>query len=141
MAKRDLILHNLGWKILSLFLAALMWMAIWSTLQRDEQRADFLQDSPVVSTRIIPVTIAVLNRAANASLFTLNPSSVEVELSGKVADLEKLQAKQINAFVDVTDAPDEKQFRRNILIQPLPDFKIKSVSPTTTTVERIALIK
>jgi hypothetical protein len=41
--------------------------------------------------------------------------------------------------VDVTDAGDEKQFRRNIQVQVPGDLKIESLKPTSANVERLAL--
>jgi hypothetical protein len=48
-----------------------------------------------------------------------------------------LQAKDIQAFVDVTDAGDEKQFRKVIQIQLPREYSVVSVNPTNASVERI----
>src|SRR5258708_17923778 len=110
MAKRDLILHNFGWKLLSLLLAGLTWMAIWTALQKDRQKERLLQESPVVSTRSFAVPITLLTRTASAGQFVVTPASAEVEVSGKARDPEKLQVPQLYPFVEFTDAPEVKQF-------------------------------
>ena len=141
MAKRDLVLHNFGWKVLSLFLAALMWMAISTAVLKDEQRAWTLQESPVESMRRFAVPITLLTRADTGSQFTVTPSVVEVAVSGKAADLERLQVRQIAAFVDVTTATEEKLFRRDVRAQAPPEFRIQSVTPAAASVERLTPTK
>ena len=141
MAKRDLVLHNFGWKVLSLLLAALMWMAISTAVLKDEQRAWNLQESPVESMRRFAVPITLLTRAVGGNQFAITPAAVEVAVSGKAVDLEKLQVRQIAAFVDVTSATEEKLFRRDIRAQAPPEFRIQSVTPAIASVERLAPAK
>ncbi len=132
MAKRDLILHNFGWKVFSVLLAALVWMA----LSTAEQRAWRLQQSPVINYRKFAVSVAVLNRADGAGPFTLTPALVEVEIGGNAAALEKLQPREIAAFVDASTSSEERSFRREVRVAAPAGFRIQAITPAVVVVTR-----
>jgi YbbR domain-containing protein len=140
MAFREYILHNFGWKLLSLLLAALTWLTIETAFKKEET----LRATPVVtgsSSRSFPsVSVTLLSSAANAGRFTVTPQTVTVEVNGKQEDLEKLQVQDIRAIVDVTDSDDEMKFRKTIQVQMPKDFKAVAVPPTAS-VERISNAK
>ena len=136
MALRDYIVNQFWWKLLSLLLAALGWLTINTMLQKEES----LQTSPVVtsSTRsfaMVPITL--LTSSFSSNRFRTYPETVSVDIGGTAGDLQKLQPGQIQAFVNVTDAGEEKQFRKPIQIQVPRDFTIVSMTPTNASVERI----
>jgi YbbR domain-containing protein len=136
MALRDYIVNHFWWKLLSLLLAALAWLTINTMLQKEES----LQTSPVVtsSTRsfaMVPVTL--LTSPFNTNRFRTYPETVSVDIGGTAGDLQKLQPGQIQAFVNVADAGEEKQFRKPIQIQVPKDFAVMSMTPTNASVERI----
>lgn len=136
MAARDYILHNFWWKLFSVLLAALTWFTIQTALQKDQN----LTQSPVVttSTRTFSgVPVLVLSPAANTNKYRANPSAISVEVSGAADLLEKLQARQIQAVIDVSEAPDEKEFRKEIQVQVPKEFKIVSTKPIYVSVERV----
>jgi YbbR domain-containing protein len=138
MRFRDLVLHNFWWKLLSLLVAVLMWLTIQTAFRRDQS----LRESPVVNSdtrdfSLVPVKI--LTSTPNVYHYAADPASVAVEISGSVDDLAQLQEKQVHAFVDVTDAGDEKQFRRAIQVEVPGNLKVENLKPTFATVERVAL--
>ncbi len=140
MAFREYILNNFWWKLLSLLLAALTWLTIETAFQKDEAR----RQSPVVtsSTRtfsMVPITLMI--PATNSNRFQINPATVSVEVSGKANELLTLQIQDIKAFVDVSDAGDQKQFRRPIQTQLPGDLKVASLSYTNASVDRITSSK
>jgi hypothetical protein len=83
------------------------------------------------------VPITILSAAANPNQFRVDPLTVSVDVSGLADRLAKLQEKQIRVFVDVSDAGDEKKFRRNIQAQVPGGLKVDRVTPTYVTVERL----
>jgi YbbR-like protein len=136
MAARDYILHNFWWKLLSVLLAALTWFTIQTSFQKDQN----LRQSPIIttSTRSFPaIPIMLQTSAANTNRYRVNPQSVTVEVSGAADVLEKLQTKQIQAVVDVSEAPEEKEFRKDIQVQVPKDLKIVNTKPIYVTVEKI----
>jgi YbbR domain-containing protein len=140
MAYREYILNNFWWKLLSLLLAALTWLTIETAFQRDEAR----RKSPMVNTSTVTfsaVPITLMTSATNTNRFTVNPTTVSVEVSGESNELYTLQTQGIKAFVDVSDAGDQKQFRRPIQM-PLPgNLKVASLSSTNANVDRITSSK
>jgi len=141
MALRDYIQHNFWWKLLSLLLAALTWFTIQTAITKDQSMQ---QQSPVitVSTRSFPaIPVTLMTTAANTNRFKLNPTTVSVEVSGQAGTLEKLQPKDITAFVDVSEAGEEKQFRKDIQVQVPKEVKLARVNPLYTSVERITSSK
>jgi YbbR domain-containing protein len=140
MAARDYILHNFWWKLFSVLLAALTWFTIQTALQKDQN----LTQSPVVTTStrsFTAVPIQVLSPAANTNRYRVSPISVTVEVSGAADLLEKLQARQIQAVIDVSEAPEEKEFRKDIQVQVPKEFKIVSTRPIYVSVERVTAPK
>ncbi|MDB6016152.1 MAG: YbbR family protein [Pedosphaera sp.] len=141
MAKRDLILHNFWWKLLSLLLAALAWFTIETLLKKDQSQT---AQSPVVtvSTRAFPaVPITLMMSPYNTNQFRLNPPTVSVTVSGGADELEKLQDQQITAFVDLTKIEDEKEVRKDVQVRVTNDFKVVSFRPAVINVERITTTK
>ncbi|MDB6124210.1 MAG: YbbR family protein [Pedosphaera sp.] len=140
MAARDYILNNLWWKVLSLLLAALTYFTIKTASLNDQN----LQQSPVVTTntrKFVGIPITLMTAASNADRFQVKPLTVTVNVIGNADVLEKLQPKQIQAVVDVTDAPAEREFRKDIQIQIPKDLKLDSQFPIYATVERITAPK
>jgi hypothetical protein len=139
MASRNIILNNFWWKLLSLLVAALAWFLIETEVQKSEQQAKAMEEVETDSRRPfygIPVTL--LTSPANTNRFTISPEVVSVEVGSKDNKaLDDLQARRIQAFVDVTDAEDEKQFRKPIQIQVPGDFIVLAVAPTNAIVDRI----
>lgn len=136
MALRDYIVNHFWWKLLSLLLAALAWLTINALLLKEES----LQSSPVVTTSTRPfamVPVTLLTSPFNTNRFRTYPETVSVDIGGTEGDLKKLQPGQIQAFVNLTDAGDEKQFRKPIQIQVPREFTVKSLTPTNASVERI----
>ncbi len=140
MASRDYILHNFWWKLLSLLLAALTWLTIETAFQKDEAR----RQSPMVNTHMRPfaaVPITLLTPVTNTNRFKVNPTTVSVEVNGEATELYALQVQDIEAFVDVTDAGDQKEFRRPIRVRVPGNLKVGSLNPTNASVDRITSSK
>ena len=136
MAFRDYIANHFWWKLLSLLLAALAWLTINTAFQKEES----LQTSPVVTSSMrsfamVPITL--LTSTFNTNRFRTYPETVSVDIGGTANELQKLQPAQIQAFVNLTEAGDEKQFRKPIQIQLPRDFTVVSMTPTNASVERI----
>ncbi len=140
MASRNIILHNFGWKLLSLAVAALLWVIINIVLQKDEQERVAAREVETESRRpFYGIPITVLAPPSNTNRFSITPDLVSVDVGSKDSKaLDDLQSRQVQAFVDVSDAEDEKQFRRPIQIHVPPDFVVVAMAPTNASVERIS---
>jgi YbbR domain-containing protein len=136
MPSHDVITHNFGWKLLSLLLAVLAWYLINETISQNNPG-----QSPVITT--IPanfpeVPVAVMSGAGNPNHYRVTPENVSVEVSGTKDQLDKVSLRQVHAYVDITDAGDESQFRKTIQVQLAGDCKVVNVTPPSATVERIS---
>ncbi len=139
MASRNIILHNFWWKLFSLLLAALMWLTIDTDFQRNERRVEAARD--VVTESRLPfygIPITLLNSPTNTNQYNITPEMVSVVVGGRDEKaLDDLQARKVQAFVDVTDAEDEKQFRRPIQVNVPKDLTVLRGDPSNAIVERI----
>jgi YbbR-like protein len=140
MASRNFILHNFGWKLLSLLLAGLAWLTIETNFQRDEIKKQDSRISPVitVSQRNFPaVPLALLTPAGGTNRFKVSPLTVSVELRGGAEDLSRLELADIEALVDVANVTDEMKVTRKIRVNVPRDFEVVSIDPRDAVVERI----
>lgn len=136
MAARNNILNNFWWKLFSLLLAALTWITIQTVLERDQT----LVQSPIttVSTReFTSVLVHLMAATYNTNRFRTIPPDVTVELSGSEDVLKGVEAKEITAFVEVTDIGDEKLTRRDVHVVAPRNLKLVGVRPPNVSVERI----
>jgi YbbR domain-containing protein len=137
MAARDYILNNFWWKLLSLLLAALTWLTIKTAFERDQN----LRETPVVteSKRSFPaIPITLMTAASNLSGYRVEPATAAIELGGTLAQLSKLQERDIHVYVDVSDAGDEKRFRRPIQVRVPDNIEVTRQSPAYAAIERIS---
>jgi len=138
MALREYISNNIWWKLLSLLLAALTYL----TIQMKQLKDQTLHEAPVEgsytrSFQAVPVTL--LTPTTNLVRFQVDPPVVSVKLSGALDALARLTERQVHAFVDVSGAGDEKQFRRPIQAQAPDGLQVDSLNPSNAIVERVTI--
>ena len=135
MRWRDLILSNLGWKLLSLVLATLAWVTI-NTFFLGETKS-----SPVPSplrTREFPgLPITVLTAAADLRAFKATPNEVTVTLRGSAQVLQHLQPAEIEAFVNLLDIRNDPGVHRRIHVYTPPGVTVLKVTPEEVRVQRV----
>ncbi len=117
MSLRAFILENVWLKLVSLFLASLIWFAIQSS-QSDAKFPSSLFRSRVQTLELrCPVSILSSPRARPA--LTLEPASVLVKLRGEEATLKKLAAGRLQPYVRPEDVPGiQGVFRVQIVVPP-----------------------
>jgi YbbR domain-containing protein len=136
MAWKDLIQRNLGWKIVSLILAAVVWLTLQSAAGK---RFGFAQSlALIVPTReFIRHPVNLLTAKDDARRFRLDPSEVDIMVRGERLKLQNLSPKAIQAAVDVTRAPDSADFTAKVEVFGPPDVTIVQVSPAEVHVQRL----
>jgi YbbR domain-containing protein len=139
MALRDIIVHNFWWKMLSLLVAGMAWLTIQFTVF---QKVKPVPQSPVVKTltyNFTAVPVTLLAAPSNTSRFKVSPETVSVSVSGAENVMQKLKPEEVKAYVDVSDAGDERFFRRPVQAQIPRAYALESimVNPTNATIERI----
>jgi YbbR domain-containing protein len=138
---RKYIMDNFWWKLLSLLLAALTWLTIWTAFQKDQD----LRESPVVTSasRSFPaIPITLMTSTLNQNQYHVDPTTIPVEVSGSTGELAKLQEREIRVFVDVTDAGEEKRLRRIIQLQVPEGLVVTNLAKSPyAMVERVPVAK
>ena len=130
--------HNFWWKLLSLLLAALTWLTIKTAFDRDKN----LRASPVVDsyTRVFPtVPITQMMSTTTTNRYYFMPATVAVELTGSASDLKQLQLRDVQAFMNVSDHKDTRQFRARVQVLVAGDsmVNVKSITPPFAEAQRI----
>jgi|GEM_PF-1053508 len=134
MSLREIIWNNFGWKVASFVLATLVWFTIHDVIQH---AVPILP--PSVSTTIHtlpPHSITVMTAAADSRGFSVTPSETVVTLSGPASSLEKVSARDVQVFVDLTDVQDVKDLVQKIQVYPPPGLKVLDVTPGSVRVVR-----
>lgn len=125
----DSISHNIGWKVVSIALATLIWLILDSGVQ---QR---LRPS---SQRIFSgLQITVLTTAADNRAFTVEPAVVEVTVGGDPDIVENLRPSDVVVFVDLTTVLDSSGLRKRIRVVTPPGVSVTKTSPADVLVRSV----
>lgn len=136
MQLRDSIRHNLGLKIFAFLLAVL----IWSTLRymaRDSTWPNIGFSRPA-KIEFTDLPIHVLTDPANTRTLLLQPSRAAVIVSGRSADVDKLAARDVLVFVDMTGINEDREDAREVKAQCPPGFVVEQINPALVTVSTLS---
>jgi YbbR domain-containing protein len=138
MAWRDLIQRNLGWKLVSLFLAAGVWVTF--TYQADARKRFTLVQSFSLMTptrEFIRHPIKVVADSRESGRFRLDPPEVDITVKGERIALQALAAKEVQAIVDLSNVPENQQVTNNVQIYLPPDVTLVEITPPSVRIERL----
>jgi YbbR domain-containing protein len=124
-ALREWLVHDFGWKIFSLLLAA----AIWLTVHRIQ-----LEPNGVIAPHGATVTydnlpVQLVSTKADVHSYRLLRPAVKVTVSGTPEVMTVLQASQVHATVDLTDIETSRDLRGRVEISTPPGVTLVSVEP------------
>ena len=128
---RDLFIKDWSWKLFSLLLA----LGIWLTVHRILQEAGTISEhggSSTLTYENLPVSI--VSSAADMRSYHITPTIVKVTVSGPIDVMDKLQASQVRALVDLTDVESTKDLQRPVNIFAPPNVTLISVDPQRVSV-------
>jgi YbbR domain-containing protein len=100
MSARNLILNNFWLKSFSLVLATMIWMAIHYNLQTESSGEQNAVRSP--NYHLWPRPIMLVTAADDHRAYVVDPLTVNVKVNGDSEVLKKLNANDIQVFVDLT---------------------------------------
>ncbi len=103
MAWHRFITRNLGWKVVSVVLATLVWSLIHFNT------SDTLRFGQPKTFDAVP--IHVLTPAADACTFQVEPPSVRLSVSGRSEDIARLRLSDVLVFVNLDNIPDVEAYR------------------------------
>jgi YbbR domain-containing protein len=133
MAWRDLIYHNLGWKIVSLVLATVVWL----TFQSDAgKKFGFAQSLTLMapSREFIRHQVNVITSNSDTRRFKIEPSAVDITVRGERTALQNLSPKEIQAVVDVTRLPDATESSAKVDVYVPSGLTVVQVLPSDVRV-------
>lgn len=122
---RDLILKNLGWKVLSIGLAVAIWLTVRAAI--DERGGASVRTFDEIPVQIVSSTTDV--RA-----FHVDPQKVSITVQGPSQMMNVLTDREIHAFVDVTSADTSQNFNRPLRIATPPGITLMRAEPADVTV-------
>ncbi len=137
MALREHIPEHFGWKLTSVGVAVLIWLAINFNIQgsfrSSENRAPATANT---ATNRLPVT--VITTATDLRVFTITPSEVEVTVQGEERVLDSLKKTDVQAFVNLIDVKDTRSFTKKVIVHTPLNVTAVRVVPDEVTVDRVS---
>ena len=128
---RDLFFKDSGWKLFSLVLAVFIWFTVHKLIEEPGAVAAS-STSKLVTYSNLPVFF--VSTAADTSAYRVQPNSVSVTVSGPSTLMSVLDASQIRATVDLTDAEPGRDFTERVNVSVPPGITVGNVAPDTVRV-------
>lgn len=122
---RDLLFKNLGWKLLSLALAA----AIWLTVKTASTEAGALKEA-----KFERLPVRIVSGSADARAFKVEPEFVAVTIRGRPETVERLTDAELRVFVDLTGADLDRDFRCRVEVSVPRGITVVNVEPADAVV-------
>lgn len=132
MRWRDIFLHNRWQKAFSLLLAALIWFAVQSGEGLSPGAPGPSQDERTFKA----VPIKVLTVAADLGRYQVAPETVEVTVRGDQAVLARVEARDIEAYVNLAEGLIGRQTLAIHVYAP-PGAQVSRVAPDQVLVGRL----
>jgi YbbR domain-containing protein len=123
---RDLFFKDFGWKAFSLLLAAGIWLTVHRILEESIAPTGHAGTSTLTCGNL---PVAIVAASADVRDFRLLQATVSVTVSGPPDIIGKLQANQIHAQVDLTDASHAKSPKQPVEVSVPPGVTVVSVKP------------
>jgi YbbR domain-containing protein len=129
---RDLLFHNLAWKLVALLLAMLAWTTLHSNLASRAEPAGLPRRLPLALYQRLPVR--ALGVADDNRMFRFDPPAVDVTVRGLPEALRNLDTTDVEVFVNVTGITNPVARHQRIEVAVPAGLSALRVSPTEVTV-------
>lgn len=134
MGWRAYILNNFWWKLLSVLLATLIWLTIHSIVEVDARMG---QLAGATDQDFANLPITVMTSAADLRGFQIVPSTATVTLRGEDEALKRVAPRNIQVYVNLTEAKQAAANVERIYAFAPPGFAVIKVTPPFVRVERV----
>lgn len=135
MSTREAILQNFWLKLFSLVLATMIWFAIFGAQTNLRPERAVLGN---VTRKFERVPVTVMKSAADLRAFCVEPSTVEITVSGPLAKVQALTPGQLEVFISLTDVNDTVGLTKKILVHVPHDIALLNVSPSEASITPMA---
>jgi len=123
---RELLLKNIGWKMLSLGLAVAIWLTVKTAIA--ERGAQSVRTFLNIPAQIVSGT-------SDVRTYRVIPEVVNVTVRGRPEVISVLSEREIHAFVDTTSADISQNFTRRVQVATPIGITIVRVDPVEVAVE------
>lgn len=123
--------HNLGWKLVSVALAGVVWLAANYVLRHGALGGETVGTSRLTLDDL-PITI--MTGANEPRHFVVQPSKVRAALRGDRELLESLNPSDVSVFVNLTGITEVREFRKALEVHTPPGVSLLWVIPTEVSV-------
>jgi YbbR domain-containing protein len=125
MTIREFITKDLSWKIASIVFAVIIWAAVYN----------YRQGTPEFGGRVRQTTygdvpVLIVSTAGDARSYHVAPDKVSVTVSGPDNIMTRLQANEIQPFVDVTGKESAGFFRATVTVSLPKGVTLVDVNPS-----------
>lgn len=128
-----LVMRHFWWKITSILVATILWVAVrWDMIE--ESQNDAHGRGPIAGKVYESVPILMLKRASETNQFVLNPTSVRVKVKANSSLLEEMNATEIRVVADLIDRPLTNVFTAALRVDVSEGLEIQSFEPRNVEV-------
>lgn len=129
---RAFLTRDLGWKLLSLVLATVVWFTV-RTLSREALSPGKALDAWATRT-FEDVPVLVVSAAADVREFRVHPPVAQITVSGRPEVLRALEPRDIHVMVDLTGIETARDLRKRLDVSVPAGVTVVRVVPTEVRV-------
>lgn len=124
---------NLGWKITSVVIAAMLWAAVrWDMIEESSKQS--LGAGPLATFAYQEVPIVVYKKASVTNRIVLEPSAVTVVVRGNSSLVEETSLSEIRVQVDLVALPGTNTFRAPLEVSVPEGLTVEFYEPRDVSV-------
>jgi YbbR domain-containing protein len=129
---RNLMTRDLGWKLFSVALAIAIWLIVQT--MRNEPATGVSPLGAMMTRTFNDLPVLVVSAAADVREFKVNPSIVQVTVSGRPEVVGALAEKEIHATVDLTGIDSAQTLTKRIDVSAPMEVTLLRVAPANAEV-------
>src|SRR5690349_2122276 len=131
MALRDIVTKDVGWKLLSVVLAVVIWLTVHAI---SKERGPDQALGPWENHTFTNLPVLVVSAAADVREFKVKPENIDVTVRGRPEVISALVAKEIEVRVDLTDVESARNLRKRAIISVPPGIILVRANPAEVDV-------
>jgi len=123
---RDWVIKDLGWKLFSLFLAVAIWLTVHKIYEEPGAAA---ASAAGITVTFDNLQVFVVSAASDVHDFRVVPTTVKVTVSGSAEVMNKLQAGQVHAVVNLTELGADRDVHLPVEVSAPPGVALVTIDP------------
>lgn len=131
---RDFLKNDFWVKLISFLAALVIWATVKNFINNPVQPADTHENLPLDARVMHKVPVAVLKAPGDGRAFILAPTGVDVTVSGPFEVMRTLGPRDIEAFINLTDAKDSAGKSKIVSVRVPEGVALLNVEPREVTI-------